>query len=256
MPASHDKPGHDHNKIDLLDTLVISRRFCGPPNSGNGGYSCGRLAHYVDGPATVRLMQPPPLETPLEVVRVGEEVQLRSGEELVARAWPGGPQVDVPPAPGLAEARRRRGYYGGLDRHVFPGCFVCGVDRAEGDGLRVHAGPESPSGEGPHEVACNWTPDGSLCDAAGIVADHFVWAALDCPSGWAFLTFADEIALLGEYSAEVLTPLHCGREYIVTGWEISSEGRKRRTGSAIYAQDGQPVARAQATWIRIEGAGS
>ncbi len=24
--------------------LVIGRRFCGPPGSGNGGYTCGMLA--------------------------------------------------------------------------------------------------------------------------------------------------------------------------------------------------------------------
>ena len=27
----------------ISTTLSISRRFCGPPNSGNGGYVCGLL---------------------------------------------------------------------------------------------------------------------------------------------------------------------------------------------------------------------
>ena len=34
----------------MTDSLVISSRFCGPPGSGNGGYVCGRVAAYLDGP--------------------------------------------------------------------------------------------------------------------------------------------------------------------------------------------------------------
>ena len=39
----------------LTEVLTIPRRFNGPPRSGNGGYVCGRLASYLDGPASVRL---------------------------------------------------------------------------------------------------------------------------------------------------------------------------------------------------------
>lgn len=239
------------DQLEPIDTLRIERRFRGPPNSGNGGYSCGRLVSYVPGPATVRLMQPPPLDVDLDVVRIGQEYQLRNGDDVIARAWGAGHRVDIPPAPDLQSARQRRNSYAGLKRHVFPGCFVCGVDRREGDGLRIHAGPDKATGDPRHHVACTWTPDSDLCGEDGTLPAHFVWAALDCPSGWAFLSFGDEIAVLGELSAEVLEPVHCGREYIVAGWEISHEGRKHLTASALYDANGRAVASAQATWITI-----
>ncbi len=48
--------------------LVISRRFRGPPTSGNGGYTCGMLAAAASKPVEVRLMRPPPLDRTLEIV--------------------------------------------------------------------------------------------------------------------------------------------------------------------------------------------
>ena len=43
-------------------SVIIPSRFNGPPDSGNGGYSCGVLAAFIDGPARVRLHVPPPLD--------------------------------------------------------------------------------------------------------------------------------------------------------------------------------------------------
>ncbi len=53
----------------MVEQIIIERRFCGPPDSGNGGYTCGRLANYVDGTAEVTLLRPPPLERPLGIER-------------------------------------------------------------------------------------------------------------------------------------------------------------------------------------------
>jgi len=52
-----------------LRVLIIPSRFCGPPGSGNGGYVCGRIAAYVDGPATVTLRRPTPLGAPMAIER-------------------------------------------------------------------------------------------------------------------------------------------------------------------------------------------
>jgi len=35
--------------------VVIARRFCGPPDTGNGGYSAGLLAQSLRGPIEVTL---------------------------------------------------------------------------------------------------------------------------------------------------------------------------------------------------------
>ena len=61
----------------MTDSLVIPSRFCGPP--GSGGYACGRIAAYADGPVTVTLRRPPPLATPMTVELGGESsVRIRT----------------------------------------------------------------------------------------------------------------------------------------------------------------------------------
>lgn len=256
MPKANALVSEGGQGPERLDDLVIGHRFRGPPGSANGGYTCGRLAHYVGAAATVRLMRPPPLDIHMDVVKAGDEIQLRSGDEVIARAWPTDTDIEVPPAPEIESARARRNQFAGHVRHAFPSCFVCGVERQEGEGLLVHAGPvKNELGEPEHHVACTWIPHHTLCEEDDVLPEHYAWAALDCPSGWSFLSFDDEVALLGELTAEVLSPIHCGEEYIVAGWEIDREGRKRRTGSAIYDTDGEPLAKARATWIVIDPPG-
>ena len=58
---------------------------------------------------------------------------------------------EVVPSVGTTRSRRRPDRYAGADDHPFPGCFVCGPDRAEGDGLRLF-----PGGLGPGRTACTW----------------------------------------------------------------------------------------------------
>ena len=245
--------------VERIDRIVIGSQFCGPPGSGNGGYVCGRLAQYIDGPAVVRLMVPPPLDTPLDVIRVDGEVRLLHGETQVGRAVSGKPQIEIPAAPGLEAARRRRDNYAGHLHHAFPGCFVCGTHRTEGDGLLVFAGPESPgangTGDPTRHVACNWQPDAAFCDDEGVLQPEYVWAALDCPSGWAFLSSGEDVALLGEFSVEAAADIHCGQEYIIAGWEYERTGRKRLTGAAIYNAQGTALAWSRATWITIDPPG-
>ena len=45
-----------------MTSIIINRRYCGPPNSGNGGYVCGRLARHISGGAEITLRSPPPLD--------------------------------------------------------------------------------------------------------------------------------------------------------------------------------------------------
>jgi hypothetical protein len=67
-----------------MNVLTIPSRFNGPAGIGNGGYVCGRIAAYVDGPATVTLRRPPPLDTPMEVERDDEgSVLVRHGGTLI-----------------------------------------------------------------------------------------------------------------------------------------------------------------------------
>lgn len=127
---------------------MIGPRFNGPPWSGNGGYSCGLVGRFIDGPAAVRLRIPPPLDVPMEVRKTGTAVELFHNDQMVASATPATVEIDIPKPPDLvaAEAASRR--FRGFDSHFYPGCFVCGPDRDHGDGLRIFAGPVE-HGSGP-----------------------------------------------------------------------------------------------------------
>ena len=84
-------------------TILVEQRFNGPPDSGHGGYVAGYLAEKIEGPARVRLLKPPPLETPLAVVETNEKVDLVFQGEVYATAWPCDFTVDAPAAVSLGK---------------------------------------------------------------------------------------------------------------------------------------------------------
>jgi hypothetical protein len=227
--------------------VVIERRFRGPPQSGNGGYSCGVVAEGVSGVATVTLRLPPPLDRPLTLSGDGEQSRLTDGENIVGEATRSTLDLEVPEAPSLelaVEASRR---YAGFEAHPFPGCFVCGPERAPGDGLRIFPGRVGTT----DIVAAPWTPEESLRGADGTVDRRYVWAALDCPSYFGLP--CAPLALLGRLTASIEGLPEVGEPLVAFGWPIEVEGRKSFAGSALANRDGEVVARAAATWIEIDG---
>ncbi|HEX2112635.1 MAG TPA: hypothetical protein VHF67_13900 [Gaiellaceae bacterium] len=221
----------------MRETITIPERFNGPPGSANGGYACGLVAALVDGDAEVTLRSPPPLATPITVERAGARVTVRDGETLVAEAEPVALELDVPSPVSLAAAEAARPRYAGFRHHAYATCFVCGPER--GDGLGIFAGPV----EGRELVAAPWAPP------TGHVADEIVWAALDCPSGWAVDEFSREGVLLGRLAARLVGAVVGGEPHVVVGWPIGEEGRKRYAGSAIFTAAGELRAYARSTWL-------
>src|SRR5216684_3486749 len=72
-----------------MTSIIIDKRYCGPPNSGNGGYVCGRLARHIPGGAEVTLRAPPPLDKQLDVVATDDGLwELRDGATVVATGRP------------------------------------------------------------------------------------------------------------------------------------------------------------------------
>jgi hypothetical protein len=59
-------------------------------------------------------------------------------------------------------------------------------------------------------------------------------------------------AVLGELAVQISSPVTCGSQLIVTGWEIGHSGRKHQTGSALYDASGGLIACGQATWFEID----
>ena len=225
-------------------TIVVSSRFRGPPDSGNGGYVCGRLAAFIPGSAIVRLETPPPLDTELTVKESGTNVELVRGQTVIARARPAVISLDIPPAPTYAEAEAAAKSYRGFRTHPFPTCFVCGPERAAGDGLRLFAGPLRAGA-----VACPWIPDASLGDGGAYVRSEFIWSALDCPGAFSFEIPDKTAVLLGEMAASLRGSVPVGERYIVLGWELARDERRHFTGTAIFTESGECRACARATWF-------
>jgi len=240
------RPSTCLNGLMPTQPIAIARRFNGPASSGNGGYVCGLLAREIEGPSTVTLRAPPPLETPLTLERDGGRVRLMYESAVIAEAEPAAFDLVAPPAPTLTQAQAARARYRGLLHHRYPTCFTCGTGRPLYDGLEIYTGPveEAPM------VACTWIPAADLADDTGCVASEFIHAALDCPTYWALPRAGDMAALLARLTSSIDAPLpRVGETMVVAAWPISSEGRKHRGASAVYTADGALIARAEALWI-------
>ncbi|MBA57165.1 MAG: hypothetical protein CMK89_22180 [Pseudomonadales bacterium] len=234
-------------------TVQIKRRFCGPPESGNGGYVCGLIGEALADTATVRLFLPPPLEKDLTLQLVDGEAQLLDGEKLVGKGWVEALDVQCPPIPSFDEAVEAAGYCSGFEQHPFPGCFVCGPDRANGDGLRIFPGHLMDS----KVVAAPWVPDASLKTEAGngVIDPVFIWSALDCTSAFPMLPAGEGKALvLGQMGVHIIGEVKVDERCVMLGWPIKQEGKKHFSASAVIGEDGSVVAMAKATWIEVAAA--
>jgi hypothetical protein len=230
-----------------LAELRLEERFCGPPASANGGYACGAIAGLLGGEVEVTLRRPPPLGRPLRL-QVGDGGALvHDGDDLVAEARPATVGLGVPATASPAQARAAAARAPLFQGHPFPTCFTCGPDRAAGDGLRIFSGP-LPGGE---LWAAPWTPDPSVADQDGLVEPAVVWAALDCPSGFA-AGVGETVMVLGRMAARVLARPRAGTTYCLVAWRGGpAAGRKRPAGSALLDAHGGVLAVARTVWVTI-----
>ncbi|AQT78703.1 hypothetical protein B1R94_04735 [Mycolicibacterium litorale] len=229
-------------------SVTFPARFNGPPASANGGYACGVIAAQVPADLVeVTLHRPPPLDAALLVEQSGTLYEVRpAGGEVVAVAKEAhdpvdavAPVQDIPADAVLALAEAN---------HPFRTCFTCGPDRAPGDGLRIFA-RRLP---GSSVLADRWTPDESLADDDGAVRPEFVWAALDCPGGWAaFGRIPGGVAVLGRMTARIDRVPRVGEQCLVVAASHWHDGRKIDAHSALYSSGGELLAAARAVWIDV-----
>lgn len=243
--------------------LIVPARFCGPPHSGNGGWTAGSVAEAVTGgpedhtrtwpTVEVTLRRPPPLDQPLDVAQSDGTTTVSDGDAVVAR----GRVVDQDPVAvdpvTPVDAAAAEPSYAGFDDHPFTTCFTCGPGREEGDGLRIFPGPV---GEG--RVAGRWTPHPSVAEDWHTYVDDVrhasvpvTWAALDCVGGWTGDLIGRPM-VLGRITARLATLPVIGEEHVVVGEWRGAEGRKMWTASALYDSDGREVARAEHVWIAVD----
>lgn len=244
-------------------TITIERRFCGPSTSGNGGWTAGLLARALraatgnEGPVTVRLSAPPPLDRPLDVaVEAATDdgdalrtpiASLVDGGTVVASATAAAP-LDGDPVPfvSLDTAAATAAHYVAPERHPFPRCFVCGPAREPGDGLRLTPGRLAPG-----LTACVWRPADALDGSR--VGEPWVWAALDCPGGWAS-ELLERPMVLGTMTAHVAHVPLPEQACVVTGRLDRAEGRRSWTSTALWSADGELLAQARAIWVQVDPA--
>jgi hypothetical protein len=228
-----------------VSPIVIANRFRGPETSANGGYFAGCVAARARGTVAVRLLRPPPLDTPLETAELADgTITVMLGSERIGEAKPATLSLDVLGPPSYFEAVEASRRYAGFTHHRFPTCFVCGTQRSRGDGMRIFAGPIAERSL----VAAPWVPDVSLDRGDGKVRPEFMSAALDCPGFYA-ASPDDRMMLLGEITVRISRLVHVGEPCTVIGWALEASGRKRGAGTAIFAEDGEVCGLARALWI-------
>jgi len=254
----------------LSPDLLVPRRFCGPPSSGNGGWTAGALAALVphDCPANrarswpairVALRQPPPLDTPMTVSEVDGSTVATIHGAVVARATVVDEELTTVDPVSASEARAASATYPGLTSHPFPTCFACGTGRSEGDGLRIFPGRVADQ-DGATRIAATWSPHPSVGeDFHAYVDEHpraslaTTWAALDCIGGWAG-DLTERLMVLAGMTARVDALPVIGEEHVVVGLARGQEGRKTFTASTLYDADGRVVACAEHVWVAVDPA--
>jgi hypothetical protein len=271
LPDTADEAG--------LPDLIVPARFCGPPSSGNGGWSAGAIAAYAADecledhsrpwPAvTVSLLAPPPLDVPMTVTHAegGGVVATYDGKPVLTARCTHDEVTDVEPVT-PDEARAAMARYAGLSSHPFPTCFSCGTGREPHDALRIFPGrvsdaPSDVSSEGGENpgarVAATWVPDPTVAEDYHAYVDSqsraslpVTWAALDCVGGWAG-DLQERLMVLARMTARIDSLPAIGEEHVRVGQSRGRDGRKSWTSSTMHDADGRVVASAAHLWIAVD----
>ena len=216
-PGAH--PRRPRYGAAVIESFLVPARFCGPPASGNGGWTSGHLAQLVDPDATVtvRLRTPPPLDVEMDVARADDgTVEIWDGQTLVASAISAEP-LDEPELPApvpYADAEAAGASYEGLVCHPFPTCFACGTDRDPADALCLRTGPL------PGRTRCGPRPGRRPSPPRRWCGPR--WTA---PAAWASGIAGREM-VLGTMTARVHALPAVGEPHVVLAWPRGTSGRK------------------------------
>jgi hypothetical protein len=186
----------------------------------------------------VTLRVPPPLDTALS--RADGRVLAPDGTVVAEVAPAAAVDTAIPPV-GYDAAVAASSGYAGFAGHPFPTCYVCGPERP--DGLRIFAGPVVLPDSGRPGTAAPWVVPADVSPAT-------VWAALDCPGGWAVIV-AGRPYVLGRIAVRLDRVPEPGEQCVVAGALDSTEGRRALVHTTLYGEDGAEAARARATWVAL-----
>ncbi|MEO6866994.1 MAG: hypothetical protein ABI200_03140, partial [Gaiellales bacterium] len=140
-------------------------------------------------------------------------------------------------------------------------CISCGTKRAPGDpALHLYCGPmadvTAPADDGSRSVvfAGAWTPTPDLADEgdAAHAAVAACWSALDCPSAAPFADpHAEHPSVLARIAVRIVRQARIGEAHVLAAWELSVDGRKRRSASVLLDSTGEVLGVAEALWIEV-----
>ncbi|MFI2283198.1 PaaI family thioesterase [Nocardia beijingensis] len=230
------------------DAFTVPPHVRGYPGVAFGGYVAGVLA-AASGATQVRVdfRRGVLVDTPVVLAADGSGGASLTDLDgaILAEASPSAVTVTPRPAPTWEQARTASATAGALRKMSH--CYGCGAACAPGRGLRL-----SPWAMPAHDmVIAAWTPDPLLAAPNGYLPTENVWAALDCPGGWAAMALRDlrPGAVTAALTATQFEPVRPGDPYISYGWPVSADGRKHTVGVALARADGTLCALAEALWI-------
>lgn len=242
----------------MQKTLTIPAWAQGRTGLGQGGYTASRFELAVGQPLSIALKAPIPLETPMQVVEVGDHAwELRSGGDTIMGAVPSPMSFARTESVNFADAIVARGRSNAnSEDHVAPHCRSCGTDEGS---MRIWPGALA---DGTNRVATDWTPPAWAGDESGVVDVGMVWMALDCTSGFFLGMSAPDAdgntrdAVTVQFAAQIVEPLLVGEQYVSVGfdghWSGGWDGRKRGAGACVFDSSGQIVAQADSFWLSLD----
>ena len=208
------------------------------------------MAAALGGTVKAILRAPLPLDLDLSLVVDGADARLLApdGALLAEATRMEDEALTAPgPPPSFESARAAGRRFVGLARMFHPVCFTCGVDQAEGFGLRVFVG--QVEGEPVGHVAGAWTPHAAFAAADGLIPLEVIWGALDCPGSVAWVDQGFGGGLLGTMTARILRRPAAGEDCIIAAWPLEASGRKYVSATGLFDADGELLAHSHQIWI-------
>ena len=258
----HKLPERGNPDKNVIGRLTIPSSYVGPPKIANGGYVCGLMANFIDGPADVLIRMPTPVDHEMQVIAPGDgRYYLMDGKKVLVQAKAASFELEVPKPPNYKTAveaaktsiaLKESPYPGWKTQGIHPFCFCCGADDHEGKGLKIHPGRIN----GSETVAAPWIPAPELGNEAGFVRPEFIWTALDCPGAFAILELTDhQPGMSGRLVGKIDLSLPVGEPCVVIAWPVAVDGKKLFAGTAIFNAEGLLVGRVLATWFSLPSQG-
>ena len=209
---------------------TIPRRFNGPLDSGQGGYSAGVVAGFVDGPAEVSLRRPVPLDRPLAVAREDDGVGAAARRRRPGRRRPAGGAARRRGAGARQRRRRARGdsrYRGERRRPVQPLLRVRPRTRRQLRRLRRRGRRGAASWPRPGHRRTGPPATTATCGPSSS-GRRSTAPRRSRRARWRSCAIGDPRPA----SACASTAGVAGAEHVVVGWPIAVDGRKHHAGGA------------------------